>query len=218
MSTATRPSTNTLEQAISDPLSKGVWSREDSYQYCEQLARSHYENFPVGSVLIPKQLRKHFYAIYAFARIADDFADEGYSQAYTELDRLRWLAQWQQMLTDSLAGHANHPVFVALTETRERFDLPDALFLDLLSAFTQDVSVRRYESFDQLLDYCRRSANPIGRLILLLFGIREQREHAWSDQLCTALQLANHWQDVAVDLEKDRIYLPQEDMARFGSI
>src|SRR5713226_4011066 len=119
------------------------------------------------------------------------------------------------MLIEALAGRALHPVFVALAQTISEFNLPPALFDDLLSAFAQDVTVRRYQSFEGLLDYCRRSANPIGRLILLHFGYRDDQRHQWSDDICTALQLANHWQDVAVDLDKDRVYLPQEDLSRF---
>jgi squalene synthase HpnC len=215
MSTATRE-TNTLGQAITDPLvSEHPWTIDRAYDYCERLARSHYENFPVGSVLVPKRLRRHFYSIYAFARIADDFADEGYDQAYSEGERLALIEEWRLMLMESLAGRARHPVFVALAQTIAEFDLPAALFEDLLSAFAQDVTVRRYENFNQLLDYCRHSANPIGRLILLLFGYRDDERHRWSDGICTALQLANHWQDIAVDLDKDRVYLPAEDLSRF---
>lgn len=194
---------------------RAQWTIEDAYDYCERLARSHYENFPVGSVLVPKRLRKHFYSIYSFARIADDFADEAYGECYITRERLDLIDQWHLMLTESLAGRAKHPVFVALAQTQAQFDLPVSLLEDLLSAFSQDVTVRTYGSVDQLLDYCRRSANPIGRLILLLFGYRDEQFHCWSDDICTALQLANHWQDVAVDLDKERIYLPEEDMSRF---
>ena len=216
MSTATHQRISTLAQAITAPLETGDdWSVDRAYEYCERLARSHYENFPVGSALIPKRLRKHFFSIYAFARIADDFADEGYGQGYGENERLDLLNEWRRMLMESLVGRARHPVFVALARTASEFDLPAVLFEDLLSAFAQDVTVRRYESFDQVLDYCRRSANPIGRLILLLFGYRDEQRHQWSDDICTALQLTNHWQDVGVDLEKDRIYLPQDDLSRF---
>ncbi|HXI90893.1 MAG TPA: squalene synthase HpnC [Blastocatellia bacterium] len=216
MSTATRQGTSALAQAITAPLAAGeVWPVARAYEYCERLTRSHYENFPVGSALIPKRLRKHFYSIYAFARIADDFADEGYGQGYSEGERLDLLNEWRRMLMESLAGQARHPVFVALARTAAEFDLPAALLEDLLSAFAQDVTLRRYESFDQLVDYCRRSANPIGRLILLLFGYRDEQRQQWSDEICTALQLTNHWQDVAIDLEKDRIYLPEEDLSRF---
>ena len=216
MSTATRQGTSTLAQAITAPLATGeVWPPDRAYEYCERLTRSHYENFPVGSALIPKRLRRHFYSIYAFARTADDFADEGYGQGYSEGERLDLLDEWRRMLMQSLAGQARHPVFVALARTAAEFDLPAALLEDLLSAFAQDVTLRRYESFDQLVDYCRRSANPIGRLILLLFGYRDEQHHQWSDDICTALQLTNHWQDVAVDLEKDRVYLPEEDLSQF---
>src|SRR5689334_21650520 len=138
------------------------WTAASADQFCERLARSHYENFPVGSVLVPKPLRKHFYSIYAFARTADDFADEGYDEAHSEQERLALLDEWRQMLRDSEAGRASHPVFIALAETRRQFDLPIGLFEDLLSAFSQDVVKRRYETFVELLDYCRRSANPIG--------------------------------------------------------
>ena len=193
-----------------------LWTVESSYEYCERLARSHYENFPVGSLLVPARLRKHFYSIYAFARTADDFADEGYAEDHTEQERLDLLADWRDMLRQSVSSEPSHPVFVALRQTRDQFDLPLSLFEDLLSAFTQDVTIRRYGGFGQLLDYCRRSANPIGRLILLLFGYRDETFYSWSDDICTALQLANHWQDVTVDLDKDRVYIPEEDMSRFG--
>jgi phytoene synthase len=216
MTTATQQRAHALTQSITGPLeARDQWPLDDAYDYCGRLARSHYENFPVGSALIPKRLRKHFYSIYAFARIADDFADEAYDDGISQHERLELLDRWQSMLTQSVEGRADHPVFVALAATQKKFDLPVTLFEDLLSAFAQDVTVRRYENFDQLLDYCRRSANPIGRLILLLFGYREAQFHEWSDDICTALQLANHWQDVAVDLDKDRVYLPNEDLRRF---
>ena len=217
MSTATQNKTIPLAHSIrGEHITDRVWPVDDAYLFCERLARSHYENFPVGSILIPKPLRKHFYSIYAFARTADDFADEGYRESYSERERLELLEEWSEMLKEAFRGHATHPVFVALRETRAKFDLPITLFEDLLSAFKQDVTVQRYASFDQLLDYCRRSANPVGRLILLLFGYRDEQLHMWSDDICTALQLANHWQDVAIDLSKDRIYIPAEDLAQFG--
>jgi len=217
MSTATE----TKENALALPLrgahiTSRSWSIESAFDYCERLARSHYENFPVGSVLAPKALRKHFYSIYAFARTADDFADEGYADGHTDSHRLELLDEWRRMLRESDEGRASHPIFVALARTRSEFDLPITLFEDLLSAFTQDVRVRRYLSSDELMDYCRRSANPIGRLILMLFGHRDEQLHKWSDSICSGLQLANHWQDVSVDLAKDRIYIPAEDLARFS--
>jgi squalene synthase HpnC len=192
------------------------WTTASAYQYCEELARSHYENFPVGSLLVPSRLRKHFYAIYAFARTGDDFADEGYLERHTEQERLALLAEWREMLVRCGEGEATHPIFVALRDSIDKFNLPIQLFEDLLSAFVQDVTVRRYPDFANLLDYCRRSANPIGRLILNLFGYRDEQQYLLSDDICTALQLTNHWQDIAVDLEKDRVYLPEDDMARFN--
>src|SRR5689334_18273189 len=193
------------------------WTRESAYQFCEQLARSHYENFPVGSLLVPKPLRKHVYSIYAFARTADDFADEGYEDSgLTETARLAALDDWQRKLEDSYAGKADHPVFIALASTVKELNLPIKLLSDLLSAFRQDVTKRRYGNFDEVLDYCTRSANPVGRLILLLFDYRNEQLHQLSDRICTALQLANFWQDVAVDIGKDRVYLPEDEMARFG--
>ena len=217
MNTAAQYNSSALAQAIEGAHITGQpWSVGAAYRYCEQIARSHYENFPVGSVLVPKPLRKHFCSIYAFARIADDFADEGYDGSHSLDERLRLLERWRALLIDAFQGQAAHPVFIALAETCAQFDLPRELFEDLLSAFTQDVTVRRYESFDDLMAYCRRSANPIGRLILLLFGYSEDRLCKWSDSVCTALQLTNHWQDVGIDLEKDRIYIPIEDLTRFA--
>jgi squalene synthase HpnC len=189
----------------------------EAFAYCERLARRHYENFPVGSLLIPRALRSHVYSVYAFARTADDFADEGYETGeITEAGRLSALDDWERRLEDCYQGRANHPVFVALAETVRELRLPIQLFRDLLSAFKQDVVKRRYDDFDEVLDYCARSANPVGRLILLLFGYREERLHSLSDCVCTALQLANFWQDVEVDIRKDRVYLPQNEMTRFG--
>lgn len=218
MATPTQHKNDRFRQAITAPIVESdSWTVEESFRYCERIARSHYENFPVGSVLVPRHLRKHFYSIYAFARTADDFADEGYDGTGPgEQARLDLLAEWREMLRDSLAGRAAHPIFIALRETQKQFDLPAALFEDLISAFTQDVTVRRYQTFDELLDYCRRSANPVGRLILYLFGHSSEQMLRWSDAICTALQLANHWQDVAIDLQKDRIYLPAEDLRAFN--
>ena len=217
MATSLRQQRSALAKPIDDPLTDTkTWSLDEAYAYCEKLALSHYENFPVGSVLVPKSLRKYFYSIYAFARTSDDFADEGYGEGYTSRERLELLDEWRVMLQESFAGHARHPIFVALADTQAKFNLPIHLFEDLLSAFAQDVVKCRYENFTELLDYCRRSADPIGRLILLLFGHQEEDKLRQSDSICTALQLANHWQDVAIDLQKDRVYLPLEDLARFG--
>ncbi len=217
MAISIKQNRSTLAHTIDSPLQTSTaWDVESSYAYCERLARSHYENFPVGSVLVPKHLRKYFYSIYAFARTADDFADEGYADNHSEAERLDLLDEWRLMLQDCFAGRATHPIFIALHDTRANCKLPISLFEDLLSAFSQDVVKRRYQIFDELLDYCRRSANPIGRLILLLFGYKDEQLHQLSDNICTGLQLANHWQDVAIDLQKDRVYLPQEDLTRYG--
>jgi phytoene synthase len=198
------------EESVSSPA-----EIKDAFAFCEQMARTHYENFPVGSLLIPKGARKHVYSIYAFARTADDFADEGYGTATTRDDRLYLLDEWEFQLESCYRGIASHPIFIALGETVRELRLPIQLFRDLLSAFRQDVVQTSYRDFDELLDYCQRSANPIGRLILLLFGYRDEHLHKLSDYLCTALQLANFWQDVSVDLGKDRVYLPQQDLWRF---
>jgi len=193
-------------------LDERSWTLEEAFLYCDRLASSHYENFPVGSRFIPKKLRPYVHSVYAFARIADDFADEPH---YVDNLRLAFLENWENQLLQCLWRKPQHPVFVALKETIERFDLPVALFQDLLMAFKMDVTTKRRQRFEDLLTYCRYSANPVGRLVLLLFGYRDPDLHALSDAICTALQLANFWQDVAVD-EKDRVYLPLEDMAEFG--
>lgn len=188
----------------------------EAFAYCERMARTHYENFPVGSLLIPKSRRSHVCSIYAFARTADDFADEGYDTPLSSQDRLNALDAWQQQLEDCLHGKAQHPIFIALAETIRELRFPPEPFRHLLSAFRQDVIKQRYADFDEVLDYCQRSANPIGQLILLLFDYRDAHLHQLSDHICTALQLANFWQDVSVDLQKDRIYLPQHDLAKFN--
>lgn len=184
----------------------------DAFEHCANVARNHYENFPVGSLLAPRSLRPHLHSVYAFARGADDFADESEFAGR----RLEEIDRWERMYERCREGEAEHPVFVALAETIRRFDLPDAPFRDLLDAFRQDCRVRRYETWGDLLDYCRRSANPVGRIVLRLYGHRDERLLEPSDAICTALQLTNFWQDVRVDLAKDRIYLPAADRAIHG--
>lgn len=178
--------------------------------------RDHYENFPVASVLLPARLRPAVSAIYAFARSADDFADEG---DLSSQQRLSLLGQYQRELDLIERGAPTaHPIFVRLRPHIVEHRLPLSLFRDLLDAFSQDVVKHRYASFDELMDYCRRSANPVGRLMLHLFGAATPDNLARSDAICSALQLINHWQDVAIDLNKGaqgRIYLPQNDLARF---
>ncbi len=189
------------------------WLPEEGFQYCEQIARSHYENFPVASRFVPKEIRKYVWAVYAFARTADDFADE---PGYTIAERMDNLFQWEQYLDECYNGNPTHRVFAALAETVERFQIPIELFQKLLRAFRSDVTVKRYGTFDELLEYCSCSANPIGRLVLLLFNYRSEAMMELSDSICTALQLTNFWQDVSVDLKKDRIYIPLEDLQEFA--
>ena len=180
-----------------------------AYRYCAALSRAHAENFPVASVILPQRLRPAVSAIYAFSRVADDFADEA-EFAGARLERLQ---EWERFLLDP---HPTHPIFVALHDARLRHNLSLPLFQRLLLAFKQDVQKSRYENFLEVLAYCENSANPVGRLMLELFGEANAERNAWSDAICTALQLTNFWQDVAIDLQKDRIYLPQEDLLRFG--
>jgi squalene synthase HpnC len=183
-------------------------SLEHAYGYCAHLARSHYENFTIASWLMPRAMRPHMYAIYAYARIADDFADEEHDLA--KLDG------WEQELHLAYAGTPRHPVFVALADTVRRFDIPREPFADLLRAFRSDVDFKGFETMDDLLGYACYSANPVGRLVLYLFGFRDARRQELSDSICSGLQLANFWQDIAIDLAKGRVYLPRQDMARFG--
>ena len=186
---------------------------EKAYEACKRLSRSHYENFPVGSLFTPKEYRPFIHSIYAFARGADDLADEG---AGLPEERLRNLEHWQSLLDECFSGRATHPTFIALSETVRCLGLPKKPFDDLLVAFRMDVTTRRFRTFEDLLFYCRHSANPIGQLVLHVFGSATSQTLSCSDQLCTALQLANFWQDVSVDLLKGRIYLPLEDFDRFG--
>lgn len=180
--------------------------------YTRWLATGHYENFHVVSVLLPRHLHQDFYNVYAFCRWADDLGDEIGDAA----ESLRLLGWWRRELAAMAGGEVRHPVFVALRETIRERGLDLACFHDLITAFEQDQRVTRYESLAQLYRYCQYSANPVGRLVLQLCGYRDERRFAWSDQTCTALQLANFWQDVSVDLQKGRVYIPRDCMARHG--
>lgn len=196
---------------VDQELQKKVWTLPESFQYCKRVATSHYENFPVGSKLIPKKIRPYFFVLYAFARRADDFADE---KSFAN-NRLDYLEDWREMLFKCVERRVNHPVFLALGETIKTFKIPIELLDDLLSAFKMDVKIKRHPKFENLLFYCKHSANPVGRLVLYLFGKTDPDYFKLSDYICTALQLANFWQDVAVDLDKGRIYIPQEDFEKF---
>jgi squalene synthase HpnC len=187
-------------------------SLAEARQYCRKLATNHYENFSVATWFLPKRLRQHFYNVYAYCRISDDLGDEvGDTRASLQL-----LDAWQQELEACYAGSPKHPVFVALSETVQAFEIPKHEFSDLLTAFRQDQTVTRYKSFDDLLGYCKNSANPVGHLVLYLCGYKDFERQLLSDFTCTALQLANFWQDVSVDYAKGRIYLPLEDLHRFA--
>lgn len=180
--------------------------------YTEWLATSHYENFHVVSFLLPRHLHQDFYNVYSFCRWADDLGDEIGDTA----ESLRLLDWWRRELMKMSQGTVRHPVFVALKETVERHGLPLKPFTDLIHAFEQDQTVATYSTYTELYEYCRYSANPVGRLVLMLCGYFDERRFALSDATCTALQLANFWQDVTVDLQKDRIYIPLEVMKRHG--
>jgi phytoene synthase len=193
-----------------------------SYAACLRIARRHYENFPVASWLLPRAMRPHIAAIYAFARMADDFADEG-----TRDDRVRLalLDNCERRLLAAAAGRSEAPdesddgaVFTALGATIRRCHLDVQLFVDLLDAFRQDVLVKRYETWEAVLEYCRRSANPVGRLVLAVAGHRDPPTWVMSDALCTALQLTNFWQDLGRDWQKGRLYVPTSIVRRAGAV
>lgn len=184
---------------------------DEARAWCKQLAESHYENFHVATWFLPKALRPHFHAIYAYCRMSDDLGDEvgDVSAALALLDF------WGRELDACYEGRARHPVFVALAETIRVCSIPKEPFADLLTAFRQDQTVTRYRTMADILGYCRYSANPVGRLVLYTCGYADEERFKLSDATCSALQLANFWQDVRVDWQKDRVYLPQEDMQRF---
>ena len=198
----------------------------DAYAACVRDARRHYENFPVASLLVPRAQRPHIAAVYAFARAADDFADEGERSVE---QRLQLLDGWLDRLRDA-ASHGvtarpvgpgepahTHEIFAALGATIRERALPVSLLADLLSAFRQDVTVTRYGTWSDLFDYCRRSANPVGRLVLRIAGYDDGRLDQWSDAICTALQLTNFWQDAKRDFDRGRIYLPLEELRTHGA-
>jgi squalene synthase HpnC len=186
-------------------------SLEEARAYCSRLAHSHYENFSVVTWFLPKHLHQHFYNVYAYCRISDDLGDE----VGDKQQSLVLLDEWEAELNQCYSGEPRHPVFVALRETVREFDIPQHEFSDLLQAFRQDQLVTRYPTFDHVLEYCRYSANPVGHLVLYLCGYRDQERQKLSDFTCTALQIANFWQDVARDYNNGRIYLPLEDLAKY---
>lgn len=182
----------------------------EAYAECWRVAGRHYENFPTASYLVPAEKRGALAAIYAFARYADDIADEPGVE-----NRLEKLADWRRQLADCYGGKTRNPIFLALCDSVERFRLSQENFENLLRAFESDVVTSRHPSFDSLLAYCKCSANPVGRLVLELFGYHDARWFELSDHICTALQLTNFWQDVAIDFSRGRVYLPDEDLSHF---
>jgi len=189
-----------------------TYTLTESEEYTRWLATRHYENFHVVTFLLPRRLHQDFYNVYAFCRWADDLGDEMGDNA----ESLRLLSWWREELEATYEGRAAHPVFVALRDTVERHALPKEPFADLIRAFIQDQTVKRYRSYEEVFEYCRYSANPVGRLVLHLCGYRDGERQRLSDATCTSLQLANFWQDVAVDLEKERVYIPLEALERHG--
>ena len=183
---------------------------EAAYAWCRGYARAHDENFTVVSWFLPGRLRPHFYAVYAFCRWTDDLGDEASG------DRLQLLDAWEQELRDCCSGRRERPLFVALGRTIERFDIPQELFLRLIEANRMDQRLTRFPTYADLLRYCDHSATPVGRMVLHLLGCHDEARQELSDSTCIALQLANFWQDVSVDLTRGRVYLPLEDMQRFG--
>lgn len=187
-------------------------SLKASEEYTRWLATHHYENFTIATYLVPRHLRQHFYNIYAYCRWSDDLGDE-----IGDCDRsLELLNAWQQELELCYAGNVRHPVFIALRNTIDTFAIPITPFSDLLTAFRQDQTVHRYPTWDSVMQYCRYSANPVGRLVLYLGGYSDNERQTLSDFTCSALQLANFWQDVARDLKKGRIYIPLDFLKRHG--
>ena len=203
MSTSTLAARSALHYADAAPV-----SLVGAYEYCRRLATSHYENFTVASWFMPRAMRPHLHAIYAYARIADDFADEDRDAA--KLD------EWEHELNLCCEGAPRHPVFVALADTMRKFAIPREPFADLLVAFRSDLDFKGFDTLDDLLAYSRYSANPVGRIVLYLFGYGDRERQSLSDLVCSGLQLTNFWQDVRVDLKKDRMYLPRSDLDRFN--
>jgi len=206
------PSTGWSRLPVAYAIPEIAPSLEQAHEYCRRLARSHYENFSVATWFLPKKLRQDFFNVYAYCRISDDLGDEVGDPAAS----LALLDEWERELEACYAGRPRHPVFVALAATVRQFEIPKHEFSDLLIAFRQDQRVTRFETFDDVLAYCRYSANPVGHLVLYLCGYHDAERQQLSDYNCTALQLANFWQDVSVDYDKGRIYLPLDDMRRYA--
>lgn len=195
-----------------DGAPPGPWTSANAYRWCERMAATHYENFPVASKFLPAHLRPHIAAIYAFARTADDFSDE----PRFEGRRREALDAWEQLLETCFHRDVQHPVFLALRDTVRRHNIPIGPLRALLTAFRMDLTKHRYTSFAELQHYCMYSANPVGQLVLYVHGHRDPALHRFSDEICSALQIANFLQDLSVDIPRGRVYLPEEDLVHFG--
>ena len=207
--TAPAPTTGDRRAPLQPQANAVAPTAAEAFAYCRDYSH-HYENFSVVSWFVPRRLRPHFYALYSFCRFTDDLGDEAAG------DRLALLSDWEEGLRACYRGSCHHPIFVALWETVRTFDIPIEPFLRLIEANRLDQTVHRFPTFEDLLYYCQRSANPVGHLVLYVMGHRDGERQHLADHTCTALQLANFWQDVDRDLAQDRIYIPQEDMARVG--
>jgi len=205
----------TVEELVDLTTIKGgkfeTTSQEEAFQFCETLSKNHYENFPVGSILIPKRIRPHFYSIYAFSRIADDLGDE--TSQYSLEKRLDLLHNYEQLLFDK---NSSNPIFRALEITRMEFSIPIEPFTRLIQAFRSDILFEDYDSFESLYQYCHFSANPVGELLLRLFGEWNEETSSSSNDICTALQLLNFWQDLSRDIPNKRWYIPRQIMEQYS--
>lgn len=186
---------------------------ELAYQQALKFSRKHYENFPVASLFLPKELRKHVAIVYLFARQADDIADEGVENAERRTQNLEY---YEDQLRQCFDRKPANDFWMALKNIIDKYNITNQLFFDLLSAFKQDIVKSRYQNYEELLDYCRRSANPVGRIILEFFNIRDDESISYSDAICTALQLTNFYQDISIDLQNNRIYIPLDEILKFG--
>jgi len=195
-----------------DGAPPGPWTIAAGYRWCERMASSHYENFPVASKFLPPHLRPHVAAIYAFARTADDFADE----PRFEGRRSQALGAWESLLENCYHREVQHPVFIALRDTVRRHNIPIGPLRALLTAFRMDLTKHRYATFSELIGYCTHSANPVGQLVLFVHGHHEPALHRFSDEICSALQIANFLQDLSVDIPRGRVYIPADDLVHFG--
>jgi squalene synthase HpnC len=215
MNRAATAATAAMPSPVREPLdeaARGTWSLEQSFALCEAIARSHTENFPVASRFVPAELRRYVFSIYAFARAADDFADE----PRYEGRRHQLLDEWEDRLERAYHGEADHPIFIALRETVDRRDIPISPLRDLLTSFRMDLAVRRYATFEALRGYLQHASVPVGRLLLYVFDYRDPALHRYADDMACALQLTHHLQDLPADLACDRLYIPEEDLNHFG--